>query len=236
MRRDGSRIGCTSIGLHPKTGLASVWIDAAAAQLPKHIYHCTYETNRESIERFGLLPATTLMSMASPDASVLTSRTFRKDMVRLDSGVLLRDQSPMPPAALLGCLANGLHPADWYALVNARVFFWVDLGRARAHIAANRLYSQVLYTISTERLLASCAAMIEVTPINVGYARRRAARRGPQTFVPLNRWVTEGWAAESSISGTRRPKSHKPAEVAVHGSISDFVSLVCDERVFEPRG
>jgi hypothetical protein len=45
--------------------------------------------------------------------------TWRATGMDLPGGAHIRDQSPMPPAALARCLDAGLAPQDWYDLVNA---------------------------------------------------------------------------------------------------------------------
>src|SRR5207247_9925782 len=52
----------------------------------------------------------------------------RTEGVLLPSGVYLRDQRPMSPSALSACL-HGMVTSDWYAALNARVFFWVNIDR-----------------------------------------------------------------------------------------------------------
>jgi hypothetical protein len=44
----------------------------------------------------------------------------------LAAGVLIRDQRPMPPKALMRCLRSGLMPEDWFELLNSKIFFWLD--------------------------------------------------------------------------------------------------------------
>jgi hypothetical protein len=62
-------------------------------------------------------------------------RAQRLAHAELPTGVQIRDQRPMPSAALEACLV-GLTLAEWYALINARVFFWFDPDRLNRQRAA----------------------------------------------------------------------------------------------------
>ncbi len=42
---------------------------------------------------------------------------------------VVRDQKPMSDAALQRCLTGGMTPADWYARLNGKVFFWLSRPR-----------------------------------------------------------------------------------------------------------
>lgn len=95
----------------------------------------------------------------------------------LPDGVEIRDQRPMPAAALSACLV-GLDPADWHVLINARVFFCLDPARLNRHRAAYALRSQVVLTLDAAVLVADYGDLATVSPINSGNARRRPARRG----------------------------------------------------------
>jgi hypothetical protein len=56
--------------------------------------------------------------------------------VTLPDGRYIRGQRPMPPQALARCLDPGLTPADWYALLNGCVFFWLDPDRVDRPVRA----------------------------------------------------------------------------------------------------
>src|SRR5207244_975256 len=103
----------------------------------------------------------------------------------------LRDQLPMPPAALAACLI-GMSPTEWYALINAHMFFWLDPARLNRQRAACAHRPQMVMTVDASRLLVAYAGRATVTPINSGNARRRPAKRGVATFVPYTSWSTSG--------------------------------------------
>jgi hypothetical protein len=125
-------------------------------KLPDTIYHLAEASNWPSIQRLGLLPASELIRQAlpAPDARWRKEQAQRLAHTRLPSGVYLRDQRPTPPAALDACLI-GLAPVDWYAMLNARVFFWLDVDRLNHQRAACRSREQVVLAVDAEALLAT---------------------------------------------------------------------------------
>ena len=159
----------------------------------------------------------------------------------LADGVEIRDQLRMPATALRACLI-GMEPADWYALMNSRVFFSLDPIRLNRLRGGCEPRPQVVLILDTAGLMAGYAGRASVTPINSGHALRRAARRGAGTFVPYGAWVESGWASEAARLGIReRSKSHRPVELAIAGAIPDVMRyvvavsrLAADER-FEER-
>jgi hypothetical protein len=196
--------------------------------LPHHVYHLAEEANWPSIEQIGLLPATDLIARAGlsgVDRDRL-ERSQRAAHTVLPDGVEIRDQRPMPPTALRACLV-GMDPADWYALVNARVFFWLDPARLNRQRAACGPRPQVVLTLDAAGLVAGYGDRASVSPINSGNARRRPARRGVATFVPYAAWVESGWASEAAALGIReRKRSHPPAEFTISGAIPDPMRYV----------
>jgi len=201
-----------------------------------HAYHMAEATNWPAIQRDGLCSASALMDRAlivGPERDELERRQ-RCTSVTLNSGARLRDQRPMPPEALSRCLV-GMVPAEWYATVNARVFFWLDPARLNRQRAACNDRPQVVLTVDASALVAAYGDRVRVTPINTGNARRQPARRGVATFVPYATWATTGWASEAAaLGGRERPRSHAPAELTVLGSIPDVMRFVVAVQELPP--
>jgi hypothetical protein len=107
--------------------------------------------------------------------------------------VLIRDQRPMPPAALAGALEDGLEPADWYALLNGHVFLWPDRERVDRLRQACGGRPQTLITFDAATLFERFGADALLSPINSGNARRKPAARGRDTLVPYEIWLRKGW-------------------------------------------
>jgi hypothetical protein len=197
-------------------------------KLPDRIYHLAEASNWPSIERNGLLPARDLLRRAQAGRifNPLLERTRRLAHTELSNGVQIRDQRPMPSAALESCL-YGVTPAEWYALLNARVFFWLDPDRLNRQRAACEPRPQVVLTVDTATLVAAYRDKVSLAPINTGNARRKPAGRGLATFVPYEAWIESGWASEAAALGTPlRKRSHRPVELTVASAIPDFIQFV----------
>jgi hypothetical protein len=196
--------------------------------LPPHVYHLAEAANWPSIRERGLLPASALFDLAglAGAARGRVEREQRPDHTELPTGLFVRDQKPMPPAALSACLV-GLTPADWYALVNARVFFWLDPDRLNRQRAACKQRPQVVLTLDAAALVEAYRDAAAVTPINTGNARRAPAPRSAATFVPYATWLDSGWATEAVPLGTReRKRAHPPAELTIAAPIPDALRFV----------
>jgi hypothetical protein len=197
-------------------------------RLPRQVYHLAEETNVVSIQRHGLLSASALLDLAGIHGAqrIRLEQHQRPVHITLPNGIQLRDQKPMPPQALACCLI-GMDPADWYRLINSKVFFWVDLQRMDRQRRACGRRPQVVMVVDTKRLLDRYAGVASVSPINTGNARRRPAVRGLSSFVPYASWFASGWNSESVGLGTRpRPRSHRAVELTVNGAVPDIMDFV----------
>jgi len=199
-------------------------------KLPDRIYHLAEASNWPLIQRDGLLSASRLLR-ASGLAGAHRARLERAQRLthtELPNGAQIRDQRPMPPAALERCLC-GMSPDGWYALINSRVFFWIDPDRLNRQKAACRSRPQVVLVVDTAALTAAHEQRIAVTPINTGNARRKPSCRGAATFVPLSEWVRTGWASEAqALKIPLRKQSHQPVELAVLDAVPDILRFVVD--------
>jgi hypothetical protein len=200
------------------------------------VYHMAEAANWEAIRRDGLHSASTLLDIAGVVGAerARLERNQRLAHTELPSGAQIRDQRPMPPNALARCLVS-MSPAEWYALINSHVFFWIDPERLNRQRAASEPRPQVVLTIDAEKLVAAYEQQIALTPINTGNARRAPAKRGAATFVPYATWVTSGWASEAAALGTpMRKRSHQPVELTVAGSVPDVRQFVVAVQELAP--
>ena len=134
----------------------------------------------------------------------------------------ITDQHPMTDAALRRCLVDGLEPADWYALLNARAFLWADPDRLE-RMLGTRMYRAnpyVVFGVDTLSFAEAHAGRIEVSFINTGSTLRKPARRGPETFVPL--------------SALAPRDMRRVAEVTVLGAAPDFARHVVSHELRAP--
>lgn len=205
-------------------------------RLPDRIYHLAEASNWPLIQRDGLFCARRLVGEAGLTGASRDRllREQRLENTELPDGVRIRDQRPMPPTALAKCLC-GMSPADWYGMVNDRVFFWLDPDRLNRQRAACGPRPQVVITVDTAALLTAHQEHVALTPINTGNARRKPARRGVATFVPFAKWDSSGWSSEAEALGTAdRKRSHKPVELTVLDAVPDIMRFVVDVTPLMP--
>jgi hypothetical protein len=199
--------------------------------LPPHAYHLADAANWPRIQRQGLLSTDALIVRDGlVDGAALPFRSYRDGNRQLPSGVLIRDQRPMPPSALARCLDPELRPEDWYALVNARVFFWLDAERLARHVRACAKRPQIVMVLDLPRLLAAHGARASLTPFNVGNARRQPAARGRRSFVPLAAWLETRWQSEAAPGARPRSRNHPPAELAIEHAVPDVMTFLLETR------
>jgi hypothetical protein len=200
------------------------------------VYHLAEADNWPSIQWDGLFSTRALLERTGIDGSIRTAveREHRPKRTILSTGLVIRDQKPMPPPALQRCLV-GLTATQWYELLNSKVFFWFDIERLNRQRRACGSFPQVVLKVATDRLLDRYAAQTSLTPINTGNARRKPALRGTATFVPYNIWVDTSWLSEAQALGTRpHPGSHPPVELAVTDSVPDVMDFVVSVRNLAP--
>lgn len=192
------------------------------------VYHVAEACNWAAIKETGLFSATALICQSGYSDAVARemSSTYRPCNVVLPNGVLIRDQRPMPPHLLEKCLI-GMVPEAWYRLVNSKIYFWFHPDRVQRHLNALSARPQIILKVSFPDLMQTYAQQSAVTPFNVGNARRRAAKRGPSSFVNYQAWLRTGWLGDiDSFQNCARPRHHPPAELAVDCAIPDIMSFV----------
>jgi hypothetical protein len=169
------------------------------------LFQLAEASNLPSILEHGLMSTKRLLNLMHVLEADRTARlrAHRPGNVRLSETVLIRDEKPMPPSALAPALEGGLESADWYALLNSVVFFWIDLERMERQRRACGARAQVLLTFDASPLLDRFRGEALVSPLNSGNARRKPAPRGHATFLPYETWLEKGLAdgAARSPSG-----------------------------------
>jgi hypothetical protein len=183
---------------------------------PTYFYHWAEPSNLASIRRHGLLSTERLLTLANIRAvqreEILSQH--RPNQLVLPNGIVIRDQTPMPPDLLAKALPKDISASDWYRFLNRFVFLWADRERVEQHRRAFNGRPQVLLVFDAVLLLTECKDQVRLSPINSGNARRRPAPRSWPLFVPYQEWIAQGWPV---IAGKRRSQSVLPAEIVLHG-------------------
>jgi hypothetical protein len=186
------------------------------------LYHVTTPGAWPLIERLGLLSASELLTAFECDAAAAAPLTTarRRTEVAISSPAhgqaILNDNIPLSERALAKCLDDGLAPSDWFAMLNARVFFFPDLKAITLLRAkANRDRPREVLAFDTLTLIEANVERAEICPINSGAAFPLApAPRGLSTFTPLQDVDFSEWRKGG---GARTRRDIK--EVAILGSV-----------------
>ncbi len=202
-------------------------VEEFCATYPR-LYHMAEASMWPSIQRHGLLSTSALLDLYGITGTERKriEHTRRPEFIAVTHAqhgqVLIRDQKPMSDATLAPVL-DGMTPAEWYALLNERVFFWVSETRLAGLLAAYRHRENLVLTLDTAKVMARHAAQTTLSPINSGYSRRWAVRRGRETF----RFIAD-YQIVQRVNGkaVRRPV----AECAVSGGVTNVMGALIEMR------
>jgi hypothetical protein len=187
------------------------------------LFHLAEEAGLPSIERHGLVPSEELVRLFEIEdpraARLLSERRPNRVELRhpLHGLAVLNDNRPISDKMLMNCLDDGLRPAEWMRMLNARVFFWPDRRKLAglADASLNQGRRKIVIEVDTLSLARAYGDKIELSPFNTGSATRKAARRGLSTYTPLHSLSYRDWQAKRGGRDTL-------AEVAVVGPIPDL--------------
>lgn len=212
--------------------------DDELAELLRHcptLYHMAERGSWPSIRRHGLLSTSALLDLWQVGGvrREEIEATRRPQGVALEHPTLgravVRDQKPMDDAGLVRCLRDGLAPADWYRLLNARVFFWLTRARLHRLLTAKpyRAIEHDVLELDAAEFVAAYGARITLSPINSGVTRPFPRARGRDTFLPIADYPYAHWRA-------RRPRGERVVELSVLDGVGDVERFV--RRVTTMRG
>jgi hypothetical protein len=189
------------------------------------LYHMAQADTWQSIRTLGLLSTSALLDLCGSGGEERhrIESLHRPKSVPLACGqygaILIRDQKPMSDVALHKCLTNGMTPAEWYAILNRKVFFWVTERRLNKMLGAYSGHKHIVLVLDSSKLLNRPALSVALSPINSGSARRKAAPRGRETFCSLQDYPFDE-------RRRRRGSGNAVAELAVDWSVPDIEGLV----------
>ncbi len=199
------------------------------ARFPR-LFHMAEAAALPLIQKHGLLSTQALLDLFEVQGELRETieRRQRPDFTTIEHPVhgraLIRDQHPLSDATLAPVLQDDLAPADWYAILNARVFFWVDEARLDKLLAAYRRRQNIVLVLDTARVVADCADKITLSPINSGFSLRYAQPRGRGTFQRLSDF--QEW--KTAANGKRSRASI--AECALDYALPDVEKYLLETR------
>lgn len=158
------------------------------ARIDPQLYHMAHFGSWPSIHKHGLLSTTALLDKFRVDPmerEAIESRHRGKTKpIPNTKGAWIRDQKPLNERKLATCLQDGLTPADWYRMLNKRVFFWLTTERLKRLMLAYPSETHLVLEIDTAELLKRHGASVSLTPMNTGSVSPMAFPRGLKSFLP----------------------------------------------------
>jgi len=193
-----------------------------AAAYPS-LYHMAEAGSWPSIQKYGLLSTTSLLTLFELQASVRSriESAHRPESIVIKHAELgtavVRDQIPMREQDLVRCLRDDMTPREWYQLLNSKVFFWLTEQRLQRMLGA-RAYRDRPHTVlilDTAALLADYTPSVVLSSMNSGCTRPVAHPRGKDTFQPLARYP---------FAERRRRGLEAVVELAVEGGVKNIAT------------
>ena len=197
----------------------AVSVDQLASRHPT-LYHMAHRDSWRSIRQHGLLSTRALLSLfevPSQDANrILSSHRAESVEIRhsIRGSAVIRDQKPMSDEGLWRALQDDLTPADWYQILNDKVFFWPSEDRLQRMMNAPpyRRQEHVVLVARTDALLRAVRDRVLLSPLNSGATRPMPHPRGLETFQPM----------DSYPYFERKQKGLDPvAEIAIADRVAD---------------
>ncbi|MCY3879288.1 MAG: hypothetical protein OXF74_08930 [Rhodobacteraceae bacterium] len=199
------------------------------------LYHMAERGSWVSIRRNGLMSTSALLDrydIKQPRRTEIESRHRPEGVVIEGQGLtpaVVRDQIPMSDEGLNRALPDRLQPADWYELLNAKVFFW--LSETRLHRMTNaRAYrdrEHDVLEVDTGSLVEAHRDAIWLCPYNSGCTKPMPHPRDESIFARIQNYRYAYWRQ-------RRSRRERVVELAVDHAVSDIENHV--RRVVVKRG
>jgi hypothetical protein len=164
-----------------------------------YLWHATFPGGWDGIRRVGFLRPADLVKGCDAARRGDPSSVPGPSNVE----VVLRDQLPSgrDPAPNL----DGVPPAEWWRLINSRIYFFCHESGLKTLIKSYRKrgFAQDVIKVRTKALLLPVADAVEVTTVNSGeFPPRAEPCRGRDTFVALADFVSTDLARVKEVTVT----------------------------------
>jgi hypothetical protein len=209
--------------------------DELAEKHPR-LYHVTHPSNWEGIQKHGLLSTSRILTLLeiSDEDRVCINRRRQQGSVPLKHPIhgdaVITDNGPLNETKLWNCLDDDLTPADWLALLDERVFFWVDEAHLKRFLKAQVKHARdrLVLVLDTRSVARSHGDQMELSPFNSGSTYYDAPRRGLSTFTPLLKYDYARW---QRLRAKVKISKDRIVEVTVVGGVNPIASHVIERHL-----
>jgi hypothetical protein len=199
------------------------------------LYHMAEYGSWPSIQENGLLSTTALLDrfQISGQERISIEAERRSESIALEKQdigrAVVRDQLPMDDKGLIRCLKDGLAPADWYRILNSKVFFWLTWERLQRLLNAGpyRLQEHDVLAVDARALVSAYARQVWFCPMNSGCTKPFPHPRGSTTFQRIAGYPYADWRS-------KRPRGERVVELAIDYAVPDIAKFT--KRVLRMRG
>lgn len=191
------------------------------------LWHMAEVENWELIQEHGLLSTSALLDLFEYEGAerAAIESSYRATAVLVEHPKLgkatIRDQGPMHSDEVVARFLDDISPAEWYRLLNRRVFFWLTEDRLQRLLGAGpyRTRPHMVLEVDTASLLERHLKQLTLSPINSGAIFPAGkTRRGPQTF---SRFKDYPWEK-------RTRSSELVVELAVDQAVPEVDAVLID--------
>ncbi len=206
-------------------------LDELISDCPR-VYHMAERGAWEGVKRHGLLSTSALLDLyhiTGEDRQRIESR-HRPSIVVVSDKKLgkasIRDQIPMSDSGLRRALPEHISPADWYARLNSKVFFWMSEARL-LRLTTAKAYREIeheVLVLDTGLLIKEFQNKIWLCPINSGCTKPMPHPRDFSTFQRIDEYDYAHWRR-------RRGRGERVVELCVDHSVPNVKRFVVDAFV-----
>ena len=187
------------------------------------LFHMAHRGSWPAILERGLLSTSALLDLYGIDGLERQQIEFRHRPKSVEIAAdklpftVIRDQIPMSDAGLRRALPTRLQPADWYAILNSRVFFWLTEDRLHRLLQAGAYRDQEhdVLEVDTRSLLEAHRARICFCPYNSGSTVMKPVARDESTFARVEDYPYAEWRKT-------RKRGERAVELTVDYSVPDL--------------
>lgn len=160
------------------------------------LYHMAELGSWPSVQQHGLLSTSALLDMygVNGDERLDIESRHRPESVTIRAAGLadavVRDQKPMSDSGLRRALNGSMSTAEWYRILNQRVFFWLTRERLLrlTNAGAYRDREHDVLELDARSLVYDYYGRITLSPINSGCTTPFPHPRDGQTFTSIDNY------------------------------------------------